>query len=214
MLSLIDGLDFRSSSDADADAMDVDDDEQEDPGKAPSSNTGNSAGYDREAALGLFASDRFKALVFSAKLCGEAVAFIKKIDMKMGAIALLLGSTHKAEVLESIEFFRIAQYYGLDGAKVNDYLFPWPFVSVYSSHSLVQIGIKKMIHLIWSKDNNSTSEDGLELKGIRSKLLDAYREMYFTPLAENITARKQVERIANNMIRYVSVRLRTAPTKR
>jgi len=43
----------------------------------------------------------------------------------------------------------------------------------------LQIGIKKMLHLIWSKDNNSMSEDGKELKGVRSRLLECYRNLYF-----------------------------------
>lgn len=73
-------------------------------------------------------------------------------------------------------------------------------IVTHSSSSVAQVGIKKMLHLVWSKDNNSTSEDGLELKGIRSKLLDSYRQIYFDPLAENIGGRAQVKRIAENMI--------------
>jgi condensin complex subunit 1 len=59
-----------------------------------------------------------------------------------------------------------------------------------------------MLHLIWSKDNStSTSEDGNELKGIRSRLLDCYKSLYFEPLPDNaMTAKEQVNRIAKNMI--------------
>jgi condensin complex subunit 1 len=60
-----------------------------------------------------------------------------------------------------------------------------------------------MLHLIWSKDNNSsTSEDGKELKGVRSRLLECYRSLYFDALPD-MEAKQQVNRIAKNMIEYV-----------
>jgi condensin complex subunit 1 len=60
-------------------------------------------------------------------------------------------------------------------------------------------GLKKMLHLIWSKDNASTSEDGKELKGIRAKLLECYRSIYFDPVPD-LEPRQQVNRITKNMI--------------
>lgn len=59
-----------------------------------------------------------------------------------------------------------------------------------------------MLHLIWSKDNNSTSEDGKELKGVRSRLLECYRSLYFDPIPD-MEPKQQVNRIAKNMIEYV-----------
>lgn len=59
-----------------------------------------------------------------------------------------------------------------------------------------------MLHLIWSKDNNSTSEDGKELKGVRSRLLECYRSLYFDPLPD-MEPKQQVNRIAKNMIECV-----------
>jgi condensin complex subunit 1 len=70
-----------------------------------------------------------------------------------------------------------------------------------------------MLHLIWSKDNNSSStaataaatamagEDGkeLNLKGVRARLLECYRSLYFDPLPD-MEPRQQVNRIAKNMI--------------
>lgn len=56
-----------------------------------------------------------------------------------------------------------------------------------------------MIHLIWTKDNNSTNEDGNELKGIRSRLIECYRSLYFDPLPD-MEPKQQVNRIAKNMI--------------
>ena len=59
-----------------------------------------------------------------------------------------------------------------------------------------------MLHLVWSKDNSSTSEDGKELKGIRSRLLECYRSIYFDPIAD-ADAKQQINRITKNMIEYV-----------
>ena len=66
-----------------------------------------------------------------------------------------------------------------------------------------QDGIKKMLHLIWSKDNNSMSEDGKELKGVRSRLLECYRNLYFDELPD-MEPKQQVNRIAKNMIECVA----------
>ena len=66
----------------------------------------------------------------------------------------------------------------------------------------LQKGIKKMLHLIWSKDNNSMSEDGKELKGVRSRLLECYRNLYFDALPD-MEPKQQVNRIAKNMIECV-----------
>lgn len=56
-----------------------------------------------------------------------------------------------------------------------------------------------MLHLIWTKDNSSTGEDGKELKGVRSKLLEVYRSIYFDPVAD-LEPKQQVNRIAKHMI--------------
>jgi condensin complex subunit 1 len=66
----------------------------------------------------------------------------------------------------------------------------------------LQDGIKKMLHLIWSKDNNSMSEDGKEVKGVRSRLLECYRNLYFDVLPD-MEPKQQVSRIAKNMIECV-----------
>jgi condensin complex subunit 1 len=75
---------------------------------------------------------------------------------------------------------------------------PFPF-STIGLTSFSQAGIKKMIHLIWTKDNTSAGEDGKELKGIRAKLLECYRNLYFEPMP-GIEPKQQVSRITKNMI--------------
>ncbi len=58
-----------------------------------------------------------------------------------------------------------------------------------------------MMHLIWTKDDSATSEDGEKLKGIRPRVLECYRSLYFEPLP-GIEPKQQVNRIAKNMIEY------------
>ena len=73
----------------------------------------------------------------------------------------LLGSTNKAEVLENMEFFRIAWEYQFDGAET-----PHSNTLTYSPDVLrarVNSSIKKILQLIW--------EDGKEPKGVHSRLL-------------------------------------------
>ena len=66
-----------------------------------------------------------------------------------------------------------------------------------------QVGIKKMLHLVWHKDHSATSEDGKELKGIRPRLLECYRSLYFDPIPD-MEPKQQVNRIAKNMIEYAA----------
>ncbi|KAG8948308.1 Condensin complex subunit, partial [Tulasnella sp. 419] len=117
-------------------------------------------------------------LKLTKKFVADALTFIRQIEGSIDVLSQLLVSTSKAEVLESMEFFKVA----------HDYEF-----------EVAEVGIKKMLHLIWTKDNNSTSEDGKELKGVRSKLLEVYRALYFDPV-EDLEPKQQINRIAKHMI--------------
>lgn len=131
-----------------------------------------------QEALAALESNEALYLRLRKKYYTEALVFIRMIEGSMDVITQLLASTNKAEVLEAMEFFRVTHVYEFDGAGV---------------------GIKRMLHLIWSKDNNQTSEDGKELKGVRSRLLECYRNLYFDPLPD-MEPKQQVNRIAKNMI--------------
>ncbi|KAH9074289.1 non-SMC mitotic condensation complex subunit 1-domain-containing protein [Lactarius deliciosus] len=133
---------------------------------------------DEQAALAALESNQLLHLRLRKRYYSEALNFIRQVEEAAQLIFQLLGSTHKTEVLESMEFFRVAHEYQLDSA---------------------EIGIKKMLHLIWSKDNSSMSEDGKELKGVRSRLLECYRSLYFDPLPD-MEPKQQVNRISKNMI--------------
>ncbi|KAK7433641.1 condensin complex non-SMC subunit Cnd1 [Stygiomarasmius scandens] len=117
-------------------------------------------------------------LTLRKRYYSEALQFIRSVEESMEHISTLLGSKNRPEVLESIEFFRVAYEYKFASA---------------------EIGLKKMIHLIWSKDNSTTSEDGNVLKGIRSRLLECYRSLYFEAVPD-LEPKAQVSRIAKNMV--------------
>ncbi|CCM04752.1 uncharacterized protein FIBRA_06942 [Fibroporia radiculosa] len=131
-----------------------------------------------QAALAALESNQLLHLRLRKKYYSEGLNFIRQVEEGMKTIQRLLASTNKLEVLEVIEFFRVSYEYQFEGAEA---------------------GIKQMLHLIWSKDNNATSEDGKELKGVRARLLECYRSLYFDPLPD-LEPKQQVNRIAKNMI--------------
>lgn len=136
-------------------------------------------------------------LRLTKKYYADALRFIRQLENAVPVAKKLLTSTSKAEVLESMRFFRLAYEYNLESAEVG------PHTSLLAGRrklmQFTQIGIKTMLHLIWSKDNNSTSEEGTELKGIRSNLIDVYKSLYFD-VVPDLNPKQQVNRIAKNMI--------------
>jgi len=154
---------------------------------------------DEQAALAALESNQLLHLRLRKRYYSEALNFIRQVEEAAQMIFQLLGSTHKTEVLEGMEFFRVAHEYQLDSAEVS---LRMRWVSQDGSLMVLQTGIKRMLHLIWSKDNSSMSEDGKELKGIRSRLLECYRTLYFDALPD-MEPKQQVNRIAKNMIECV-----------
>ena len=65
--------------------------------------------------------------------------------------------------------------------------------------AVFQLGVKRMLHLIWAKDEVSTEEDGKEVKGIRSRLIECYSQLYFEPLA-TLGPKEQINKVAQNVI--------------
>jgi condensin complex subunit 1 len=120
-------------------------------------------------------------LRLAKKYYSDAIRFINAIEGAVPILAQLLVSTNKSEALEAIRFFRIAYEYKFVGAEV---------------------GIKTMIHLIWTKDNTSTgapSEVVEAEKGIRGSLIETYKSLYFDAVPD-LNPKQQVNRIAKNMI--------------
>ncbi|KAF8069057.1 non-SMC mitotic condensation complex subunit 1-domain-containing protein [Lyophyllum atratum] len=134
-----------------------------------------------QEALAALESDKILQYRLRMRYYAEALTFIREVEKASNTIGELLGSKNKPEVLAAIDFFRVAHEYHLESAK---------------------IGIKKMLHLIWTKDNStSTSEDGDELKGIRSQLLKCYKNLYFEKLPGNAEPEQDyINRVTKNMI--------------
>ena len=74
---------------------------------------------DEQAALAALESNQLLHLRLRKRYYSEALNFIRQVEDAAETILKLLGSTHKTEVLESMEFFRVAHEYQLDGAKVS-----------------------------------------------------------------------------------------------
>ncbi|KAF8155920.1 non-SMC mitotic condensation complex subunit 1-domain-containing protein [Crassisporium funariophilum] len=132
-----------------------------------------------QRVLATYDTQHLTNLKLRRKYYADALTFIAEIESAMEAMGKLLGSTSKGEVLEVMEFFRVAHEYQFESA--NE-------------------GVKKMLHLIWTKDNSSsTSEDGKELKGVRQRLLECYGMLYFDPVPD-LSPKDQVNRIAKNLV--------------
>lgn len=71
-----------------------------------------------QAALEALNSSHTLHLRLRKKYYNEGLQFIKMIEGSMGVMSQLLVSTSKAEVLESMEFFRVAREYEMDCAQV------------------------------------------------------------------------------------------------
>lgn len=110
----------------------------------------------------------------------DALRFINQLETAIPTLCELLVSTTKSEVLESMRFFRTAYEYNVQSAEV---------------------GIKTMLHLIWTKDNNATSttEEGMDGKGVKASLIDVYKSLYFD-VVPDLSPKQQVSRITKNMI--------------
>lgn len=78
-----------------------------------------SALTDEQVALAALQSNQILNLKLRKRYYAEALDFIRHIENAMEIIGQLLGSTNKAEVLESIEFFRVAHEYQIVGSEVS-----------------------------------------------------------------------------------------------
>ncbi|RCH82750.1 Condensin complex subunit, partial [Rhizopus stolonifer] len=120
----------------------------------------------------IVSAEKLQQLVLMRTFHTDAVQFIELVHKSIPVITQLLSSKSKAEVLESMDFLVTCYNY-----KVN----------------LASDGIKKMLHLIWTKD---TSDEG---KGIKMKLLSCYENLYLEMDAK-LSKKENVNRIAKNLI--------------
>lgn len=120
----------------------------------------------------IVSNEKIQQLEMMRKYHTDAVAFIKLIHEAIPTIIQLLSSKSKAEVLESMDFLVVGYNYKVKPAAD---------------------GVKKMLHLIWTKD---TSDEG---KGIKMKLIKCYSSLYLERDAK-LSRQANVNRIAKNLI--------------
>lgn len=73
---------------------------------------------DEQVALAALQSSQMLHLKLRKRYYAEALSFIRQLESAMETVGQLLGSTNKAEVLEAMEFFRVAHEYQFAGAEV------------------------------------------------------------------------------------------------
>ena len=78
-----------------------------------------SALTNEQAALAALESNHILHLRLRKKYYGEGLSFIQQVEGAMDVLSQLLVSTNKAEVLESMEFFRVAHEYQFESAQVS-----------------------------------------------------------------------------------------------
>jgi condensin complex subunit 1 len=74
---------------------------------------------DEQVALAALESNQILHLKLRKKYYAEGLDFIKRVEGSMDILSQLLVSTSKAEVLESMEFFRVAHEYQFESAQVS-----------------------------------------------------------------------------------------------
>lgn len=102
----------------------------------------------------------------------EALKFIEALHEALPLIVQLLMSKNKSEVIEAMDFFLVADAYRIETTK---------------------LGIRKMLHLIWTKGN---SDEG---KGVQTHLIDCYKSIFFDA-PDSFSANDAANYIARNMI--------------
>lgn len=163
--------------------------------RAPRRSMLDLAAADQSVALAQVDSDTLQRLRLTKAYYVDAIAFIEALEAAMDTVTELLASSVKSEVLEAIEFCKVAKEYKLEASEQ---------------------GIRRMLHLIWTKDeapNTATGaaaaahgddgDDAKETKGVRSRLIECYSQLYFEP-PETLSEKDQIAFVARNVIECVS----------
>ncbi|GAA6057586.1 hypothetical protein JCM3770_005397 [Rhodotorula araucariae] len=146
------------------------------------------AAADQSVVLAQVDGETLQRLRLTKAYYVDAIAFIEALEGAMDTVTELLASSVKSEVLEAIEFCRVAKEYRLEAAEQ---------------------GVRRMLHLIWTKDEAAPSTaaaaqaagdgDEREVKGIRSRLIECYSQLYFEPPSD-LSDKDQVAFVARNVI--------------
>ncbi|TKA51681.1 hypothetical protein B0A53_05386 [Rhodotorula sp. CCFEE 5036] len=163
--------------------------------RAPRRSMLDLAATDQSTALAQVDSDTLQRLRLTKAYYTDAITFIEALELAMDTVTELLASSVKSEVLEAIEFCKVAKEYKLEASEQ---------------------GIRRMLHLIWTKDetpNTATAaasaegagggaggdDDAKEAKGVRSRLIECYSQLYFEP-PEALPEKDQIAFVARNVI--------------
>ncbi|GAA5867223.1 hypothetical protein JCM8547_003124 [Rhodosporidiobolus lusitaniae] len=161
--------------------------------KAPRKSHLDLAAADQSAVLNTVSSDVLSRLRLTKAYYSDAIEFIETIEAAMETITELLASSVKSEVLEAMEVFKTAKEYKVEAAEQ---------------------GVRRMLHLIWTKDEASPSaaaasaaadgsggadEEKEATRGIRARLIECYSQLYFEPPAD-MGEKDQIAFVARNVI--------------
>lgn len=126
----------------------------------------------QKAAEDAATSEAIGKLQLTRRYYVEAIRFIEVLQDASSLICQQLLSKNKSEVIEAMDFFMVADAYSIESAR---------------------IGIRKMLHLIWTKGN---SDEG---KGVQTHLIDCYKSIFFDA-PSNFSPNDAANYIARNMI--------------
>ncbi|KAF9276148.1 Condensin complex subunit [Mortierella alpina] len=125
-----------------------------------------------EELLELQSSKEYITKTLQQRYYADALRFVYLIHRAVPVMCELLASTAKLEVIEAMDFFVTIHRY-----KVR----------------VAQDGIRKMVHLVWMKDN------GDEAKSVRSRLVECYWQIYLAP-ESSLTEKENTALIARNLV--------------
>lgn len=126
----------------------------------------------QKAAEDAATSEAVSKLQLTRRYYVEAMKFIEVLHNASPIVCQLLLSKNKSEVIEAMDFFMIADAYKLESART---------------------GIRKMLHLIWTKGN---SDEG---KGVQTHLVECYKNMFFDA-PDSFNPNDAANYVARNMI--------------
>ncbi|KAJ1854231.1 condensin complex non-SMC subunit Cnd1 [Coemansia sp. RSA 1822] len=163
----------------DEDEEDEGDDEEKDDDATATGEDAQENGPDFDNA-GLSPETAAKAmhLQFQQRYYRDALYFVYQLQEAQPILLQLLGSTNKGEVMEAMDYFVSAVRFRVDGA---------------------QEGIRRMSHLVWTSSTSATDGSSEETRGVRSKLLDSYMQLYLTP-SDRLSVSENTSRITRNLI--------------
>ncbi|KAK6885151.1 Condensin complex subunit 1 [Candida tropicalis] len=108
----------------------------------------------------------------TANYCKDAVDFIEAVHHGTDVISRLLFSKNRNEAIDAMDFLVLADAYGIENA---------------------QIGIRKMLHLVWMK---GSSDEG---KSVASHLIDCYKHLFLIA-PDSASRMEKAAYIAKNLI--------------